>query len=239
MGHQDMYFTHSEQVWRQFPQLRALAMVVRNVTKCERGVADMSKTLAEVGRTLDATHESDLAPIQAWRKGYTAMGLKPTQYRCAAEALLRRFRIDRDLPLFHPLVDVLNAESMRAAIPIAAFDIANVDDGITVLPAQGDEAYTTFQGEIEHPIKGEIIFADAGGKAHSRRWVYRQGAVSVVRDRSDAVLIVAEALHAAADEDLAVLRDRLLARSSAFGITVSEVAIISPDARRLEYQPAA
>jgi DNA/RNA-binding domain of Phe-tRNA-synthetase-like protein len=37
------------------------------------------------------------------------MGLKPTQYRCAPEALLRRLRKEGTLPPLHPLVDLCNA----------------------------------------------------------------------------------------------------------------------------------
>jgi len=41
------------------------------------------------------------------------MGMKPTQYRCASEALLRRYRRDRVLPRVHPLVDLCNAVPTR------------------------------------------------------------------------------------------------------------------------------
>jgi DNA/RNA-binding domain of Phe-tRNA-synthetase-like protein len=47
------------------------------------------------------------------------MGLKPTQYRCAAESLLRRYRKERFLPRIHPLVDLCNAISLAFAIPVA------------------------------------------------------------------------------------------------------------------------
>jgi DNA/RNA-binding domain of Phe-tRNA-synthetase-like protein len=234
-----MFFIHSDHVWQTFPNLRALTMVVRGVRQIDPAAVDISETLAEVRQVLDDSAESELAPIQAWRQAYAAMGLKSTQYRCAAEALLRRFRKERDLPRFHSLIDVLNAESMRCAIPIAAFDIAQVVEGITVRPAKGDEVYTTFAGEIEHPIAGEVIFADEAGQAHSRRWVYRQGAVSVVRDNSDVVLIVAEALHDTAEIDLAMLKARLQARAEALGLTVSESALVAPEARKLHYRPAA
>jgi DNA/RNA-binding domain of Phe-tRNA-synthetase-like protein len=50
------------------------------------------------------------------------MGLKPTQYRCASEALLRRFRKDGSLPWIHPLVEVCNPVSLAYAIPIAVAD---------------------------------------------------------------------------------------------------------------------
>ena len=231
-----MYFYHSDDIWERFPTLRALTLVLRGVINANKATADVSKTLTEVGQMLQAKPESELAPIQAWRHAYARMGLKPTQYRCAAEALLRRFRKDGELPRLHPLVDVLNAESMLASTPIAAFDAAQVAQGITVQPALGNEIYTTFQGEIEHPEKDEIVFVDAAGSAHSRRWVHRQGAVSAVRDSSNIVLIVAEALHETAEADLEVLHARLLARAGALGIRVSESLMVKPQARRLEFR---
>lgn len=47
--------------------------------------------------------------IAAWRQAYSQMGLKPTKYRSAGEALLRRFKREDDLPRLHPLVDLCNA----------------------------------------------------------------------------------------------------------------------------------
>jgi hypothetical protein len=63
--------------------------------------------------------ESEFPEIAAWRRAFSQMGLKPTQYRCASEALLRRFRKVGSLPWIHPLVDVCNAVSLAYAIPIA------------------------------------------------------------------------------------------------------------------------
>ncbi|WP_264830499.1 phenylalanine--tRNA ligase beta subunit-related protein, partial [Klebsiella michiganensis] len=68
--------------------------------------------------------EGELPEIQAWRRAFSKMGLKPTQYRCASEQLLRRFRQDRALPEIHPLIDLCNAISMAFAIPIAVFDVS-------------------------------------------------------------------------------------------------------------------
>ena len=64
--------------------------------------------------------------IQAWRRAFAAMGLKPTQYRCAAESLLRRFRKEGSLPRLHPLVDLCNAVSLAFAIPVAVLDVAEI-----------------------------------------------------------------------------------------------------------------
>ncbi|MHC6085399.1 B3/B4 domain-containing protein [Ralstonia solanacearum] len=232
---QNMYFYHSDAVWDRFPTLSALTLVLRGVRAASDAAVDIDATLSQVAVQLEQTPEGELPSIQAWRQAYSTMGLKPTQYRCAAEALLRRFRKDRDLPRFHPLIDTLNAESMRAAIPIAAFDCAHIVEGITVRPATGTERYRTFQGELEHPAEDEIVFADAAGEAHSRRWVFRQGATSVVSKASDTVLIVAEALHDNASKDLSALRESIGLRMKALGITIADEAMLTRSHRRFTF----
>ena len=104
------------------------------------------------------------------------MGLKPTQYRCASEALLRRYRKEGAVPALHPLIDLCNAASLASAIPVAVFDTARITGTRSVRLAHGDETYETFAGEIEHPEPGEVIFADDNGRAHARRWTNRQAA---------------------------------------------------------------
>ncbi|MEI2774710.1 MAG: phenylalanine--tRNA ligase beta subunit-related protein [Tetrasphaera sp.] len=90
----------------------------------------------------------------AWRRVFAAMRLKPTQYRCAAEQLLRRLRLDGALPSIHPLVDLGNATSAARSLPIAVLDLDQVVGEIVVRPASGMESYVTFGGEVEHPLAG-------------------------------------------------------------------------------------
>src|SRR6185369_13061698 len=159
--------------------------------------------------------ESELPEIQAWRRAFAQLGYKPTQYRCAAEALLRRFRKDGSLPRLHPLIDLCNAASLAFAIPVAVFDQGRLAGGVEVRRAAGTEDYLTFGGETEHPAPGEVIFADQAGQAHARRWTNRQSGRSAVRATTSTVLIVAEALHATAAGDVAELVAALSAEIAA------------------------
>ncbi|MGH3762961.1 hypothetical protein [Actinophytocola sp.] len=56
----------------------------------------VSRYTAVAGDRLAGRVESELPEIQAWRRAFGRLGLKPTQYRCASESLLRRFRKDRE-----------------------------------------------------------------------------------------------------------------------------------------------
>jgi DNA/RNA-binding domain of Phe-tRNA-synthetase-like protein len=147
--------------------------------------------------------------IAAWRRAYSQMGLKPSKYRSAAEALLRRFKREDDLPCLHPLVDLCNAVSIAFALPVAVFDLDNVVEYIEVCHAQGTEKYMAFSGEVENPSLGEVIFRDDANQVHARRWTFRQSRLSTVSPETAQVLIISEGLHETASKDVLELIEML------------------------------
>ncbi|MBL4786225.1 MAG: hypothetical protein JKY49_12435 [Cohaesibacteraceae bacterium] len=156
-------------------------------------------------KRLETGQEGGFPEIQAWRQTFSKMGLKPTQYRCASEALLRRFRKEDTLPSLHPLIDLCNAASIAFAIPVAVYDISGISGSLEVCPANGDEIYQTFGGDIEHPREDEIIFRDEDNQVHARRWCNRQSGISAVKQSTDDILIVCEAMHENAINDVSSL----------------------------------
>ncbi len=235
-----MYFQHSADLWRDFPALVPGVLYAEGITADAKGItADVAASTdrfeAIARARLAGGQESDLPEIQAWRRAFAQMGLKPTQYRCAAESLLRRFRKEGSLPRLHPLVDLCNAVSLAFAIPVAAFDAAKVTWPLEVRHATGDEDYLTFAGDTEHPAPGEVIFADRAGQAHARRWTSRQSGRSAVRDGTEAVLIVAEALHETAAADIAELTATLAAELAARWPAGRETAVLTQAAPRFAF----
>ena len=219
-----MRFRHSDELWQEFPALVPGVLYAEGIGPAAPEVtvaARVARYTAIAEQRLGDGTESELPEIRAWRRGFARMGLKPTQYRCASESLLRRFRKERTLPAIHPLIDLCNAISLAFAIPVAALDLARIAGPLEVRHARGDETYLTFAGETEHPDRGEVIFADAAGQAHARRWTNRQSGRSAVRDATRTVLIVAEALHDTAADDI----QRLVA---AIGVELAAVWPVSP-----------
>ncbi|MEZ2127020.1 MULTISPECIES: B3/4 domain-containing protein [unclassified Sinorhizobium] len=200
-----MHFRHSNEIWREFPELVAGVVFAEGIGKNVSVGLRIEEFQAAAAARLAMGPEGEFPEIQAWRRTFARMGLKPTQYRCASEALLRRFRQEKSLPQLHPLVDLCNAISLAFAIPIAVFDVSRIADHLEVRHAQGHETYLTFAGETEHPSVLEVIFADGEGRAHARRWTNRQSGYSAVGEGTSAALIVAEAMHASAAEDVAKL----------------------------------
>src|SRR5215470_17090170 len=164
-----MHFQHSGEIWHDFPELVPGIVVADGITPgVSLGDRAAKFTTIASSRLADRA-ESELPEIRAWRRAFARMGLKPTQYRCASESLLRRFRKEGTLPRLHPLVDLCNAASLAFAVPVAVFDVAKLKGYLQVRHADGDEDYLSFAGDQEHPPAGEVIFADQARQAHARR----------------------------------------------------------------------
>ncbi|HEY7429982.1 MAG TPA: phenylalanine--tRNA ligase beta subunit-related protein [Streptosporangiaceae bacterium] len=233
-----MRFQHAGEIWRDFPELVAGVAVAEGITD-DAAVGDRVAKFSDIASTrLAAGPESELPEIRAWRRGFARMGLKPTQYRCASESLLRRFRKEGMLPQVHPLVDVCNAVSLAFAIPVAVFDVAKVTGDLEVRYAAGDEEYLTFSGETEHPSPHEVIFADQARRVHARRWTNRQSGLSAVQPSSAAVLIVAEALHDSAPSDVPRLIADIAGELMAVWSTTPATAVLTRDSPRFSVTPS-
>ena len=177
-------------------------------------------------RRIGDTPLSQLPSLAAWRGAFRAFGVEPTQYRSAAESLLRRLTKKGDIPSINTLVDLCNLVSIRYALPAAVFDTRAINGTLTVHFAGGSERYTTLgQDEIDHPEAGEVVFSDDTGLVMARRWCWRQSEQSAAQPDTTSAIITIEAHHANAHADIAAALQDLLAllKTYAGGTFVSAV----------------
>ena len=154
-------------------------------------------------------HKVEALPhVAAWRAAYQAFGAKPNRTRNSLEALLRRAATG--LPRVNRLTDIYNAISVLHQIPLGGEDLARYSGTPRLIRATGQEPFdTASNGEtvIEYPDQGEVIWCDDDGVT-CRRWNWRQGRRTQLRDETTTALFIldaldpvtTEALHAAADE---------------------------------------
>ena len=230
-----MEFRHTAEIWADFPELAAGAAFAVGIDASARVTDRVAHWYAVADARLAGTSAPELPEIRAWRRAFTRMGLKPTQYRCASESLLRRYTKERALPAIHPLVDLCNAISLAYAVPVAVLDAHRITSPLRVGYADGTERYLAFSGETEHPYPGEVIFADAAGNAHARRWTNRQSALSAVHPDTTTVLIVAEAMHESGSHDIRGLIATVEAELAAtWPATSTKTAILSAPRPRFD-----
>jgi DNA/RNA-binding domain of Phe-tRNA-synthetase-like protein len=166
---------------------------------------------AEALERLAATPISETPSVSAWRRAFSAFGVKPTQYRSAIEALLRRLDKSGDIPAINTLVDIGNLISIRYAVPVAVLDQSSLTGTVTVRFATGTERFIDLgSGEEQHPEPGEVIFVDEADHVCARRWCWRQSAPSATGAESTAALFTIEALHQDAAHDVASATEDLV-----------------------------
>ncbi len=228
-------FQYDPRIFEQFPDLAGGAMLGVGL-KNGRSPDGLGKIyLDEQRRVLQRTGNTPLSEIESlagWRAAFRQFGVDPTQYRSAAEALLRRLTKKGDIPSINAIVDVCNLVSIRYALPVAAFDLRQLSGTITVHFASGDERFTPLgETSVEHPAPGEVIFSDETGLVVARRWCWRQSDESAARDEAEQVLFTLEAQHnggmALVEQGLRDLRQLL----SAYAGGVYQIAYYS--ARRV------
>jgi len=170
-------------------------------------IAEQQATLQRIA----ATPLSQIPSLAAWRAVFRSFGVDPTQYRSAAEALLRRLTKKGDIPSINSLVDLGNLVSIRYALPVAVFDTSSLNSAVTVHFADGSERYTTLgQDELEHPEPGEVVFSDDTKLVIARRWCWRQSDQSAAQQETTHAIITVEAHHAQGKEDVDAALDDLL-----------------------------
>jgi DNA/RNA-binding domain of Phe-tRNA-synthetase-like protein len=159
--------------------------------------------------------------VAAWREAYRAFGAKPQRTRNSLEALLRR--APSRLPRVNRLTDYYNAVSVLHQIPVGGEDLTRYAGPPRLVRAAGTEPFDTAADGvpvIEHPDPGEVVWCDDAGVT-CRRWNWRQGRRTQLREDTTAALFILDALDPVTGQAL----------HAAAGDLIARLARLSPDVR--------
>jgi len=141
--------------------------------------------------------------IAAWREAYRRFGARPSDFRASVEALARRVLRGDALPSINALVDVGNLVSLRYLMPVGVHPVPSGSEALTLRPsAPGDSFLPPDGGAAEPPEAGEIVFTQ-GSTVLTRRWTWRQSALTLTLPETRAVFFNLDALEVIPDETLA------------------------------------
>jgi DNA/RNA-binding domain of Phe-tRNA-synthetase-like protein len=173
----ELYYTISDEIFRRFPgYVRGVVIAhnVNNIASPEELIRLLRASEASVRQRLDLDLLTEDSHIKSWREAYRSFGAKPSEFRSSIEAMLRRVLRNDSLPTINALVDIGNVVSLRHLVPVGGHAIDVVEDNIELRLASGGEDFIPFgSDELEHPLPGEIIFAE-GNIVLTRRWTWRQ-----------------------------------------------------------------
>jgi len=141
--------------------------------------------------------------IAAWREAFRRFGVRPSDFRSSIEALARRVLRGDALPSINALVDIGNLISMRFLMPVGVHPIPpGVEPLCLRLAAAADRFSPPDGGPEEEPEDGEVVFVQ-GATVLTRRWTWRQSALTLTLPETSAVFFNLDALAVVTDDVLA------------------------------------
>lgn len=236
-------FGYHPEIVERFPAIRAGVIHCTGLSNgpTPQALLDAYRREQEaVEARIGDTPLSEIPSLAAWRRAFSSFGVKPTQYRNAAESLLRRLTKKGDIPSINALVDLANLVSIRHQMPVAVFDQAEVAGTTTVRFATGSERFTDLGSDtVSHPETGEVVFVDEDSVVSARRWCWRQSAQSAAGPGTVDALITVEGQHEGAENEVALATGDLMAllEGHQTGATISP-AQLSPESPWFEFGSA-
>ena len=103
-------FQYDPEIIKVFPRLAGGAILGSGLKNGPSPETLRQAYLSEQRQTLERIGSTPLSEIEAlagWRAAFRLFGVDPTQYRSAAEALLRRLTKKGDIPSINAVVDML------------------------------------------------------------------------------------------------------------------------------------
>ena len=159
--------------------------------------------------------------VAAWREAYREFGAKPQRTRNSLEALLRR--AVSGLPRVNRLTDIYNAVSVLHQVPLGGEDLTRYVGAPQLVRATGEESFDTVADGVavtENPDPGEVVWCDDAGVT-CRRWNWRQGRRTQLREDTTTALFILDALDAMTDQALHAAADDLIGYLTRLGPDVS------------------
>lgn len=157
----------ADEIWRQYPDYRALSVTVRGFRAPAERVSDGGALLPPAWMD---------SHIETCRTTFRKFGANPKKTPCSVEALWKRLQKSGALPSIDPVVDLYNALSIRFGAPFGGEDAARYNGVPHLGFATGAEEFDTARdgvAVIEHPDPGEVVWRDEQGIT-CRRWNWRQ-----------------------------------------------------------------
>ena len=182
----------SDEVKAAFPGLLLAYFDIRGMQIGAMG-EKVTETLKEVSdktrASLTIENVKDRSDFRAYRDFFWKLGVDPTKTRPASEALVRRILKGSSMPRINDFVDSYNIASIETGVPIAAFDVAALEDDITLRFSGEGEGFYGIGMEESRVVDPHILVMSSGDELVAV-YPYRDADASrITTDTRDAVLI--------------------------------------------------
>jgi lysyl-tRNA synthetase class 2 len=192
-----MRFTISKQIFEKYPGFVCGALVCKDIHNSgvsEEALGLLKEAESGIKAQFSLENLSQVPFFAAWRRAYSLFGAEPSRFKCSSEAIARRVLKGDSIRHINKLVDVYNYISMKYRTPVGGEDLAKIDGDISLGFSEGGEPFVPLGvSEVEHPDKGEVIYAD-GKEVICRRWNWRESEKTKLTEGTREAFLAIDAL---------------------------------------------
>lgn len=224
-----MNFIVAPEVFALLPEACFGVVVVKGVdnTRARQEIEDLlTASVRLVSEKFQTTKVKEAPEILPYREAFQTLGINPNKYMSSIEAMSSRIAKQKDFPRISPLVDLVNAISLKHLVPMGAHDLAAADGDIQVrLSRQGDSFIPFGSDTAEGLADGELIYS-AGSMVKTRRWIWRQSEQGCVTAGTRDIFFPIDGFYGQNEQRVTAARDELavcLERLFAVPVTVGMV----------------
>jgi DNA/RNA-binding domain of Phe-tRNA-synthetase-like protein len=231
-----LIYSISQEIFDKYPGYSrgvVLALGVHNSASPEKLVRLLREAEASVPMRLDLEVIAEHPRIKPWREAYKAFGAKPSEFRSSVEAMARRSLRGDQLPSINALVDIGNLVSLQHLVPVGGHAIDDLTQDISLRLATGEEEFVPFgSSEVEHPLRGEVIFAE-GNTVLTRRWTWRQANHTLTLPETKTIEINIDRLPPVELEEVHAIANQVMGLVEEFCGGKMRYEILSADHRQM------
>lgn len=221
----------------KFPEFTRYVVVARGISNYE--------TNHQVKQMLDEAC-TKASRIDPWRKAFKKMGLDPDEFKPSVQSLVERVwhsdlkpgdsSSESAFAYHNTIVALSNLVSIKYLIPSGADDLGLIQGDCNLQLANGKEIFIGFaSNDIEHPEPGEVILADQR-KVMCRRWVWQQGAHTMVSKETENALVNIDILPPVTPEEGRKIADELASLIREYCGGVVEIFVLNKNHPQFEIE---
>jgi len=137
---------------------------------------------------LDGKNLKEHECIIPYRDTFKELGINPNKYMSSIEAMAKRASKGNMLPSINPIVNLVNALSLKYILPMGAHDIDSLEGEIAVRFSKEGDIFTPLGEENTEILQtGELVYADIN-RIRTRRWIWRQSDIGRIDKKSTNIL---------------------------------------------------
>jgi len=188
--------------------------------------AYLDASWGKLGRTVQDSDSPGAKRIGQWYACFREAGISVKHFPPSIHAIAKRAAKGGEPFRINPIVDTYNGISMDLALPLGAYDTADIAGGLRLKLSPGGEDFIALGSTENDPtVPGEILYGDDKGVL-TRMFLWRQSQRSKIVDGTAKFIFVCELLEDMGEEMVERAKARIIEKmETLLGASVSSVSI--------------